>query len=110
MIDCAVFTPEDDDDTAAACSACGHPACEVCGEKHAVYGGTVCAGCIDLLDDDDQAHERELTDAARIGFEQAGGRAGLARNWDQWMAEGDTTGKRAVEGVGPVRPGEEPTT
>jgi hypothetical protein len=95
MIDCPAFTLEDDD-TAPACSACGHPACEVCEEKHAVYGGTVCAGCIDLLDKDDQAHERELTDAARIGFERAGGREGLTHVWDQW-------------GDGPTGSGEETT-
>lgn len=110
MIDCVAFTLEDDDDAAATCSACGHPACEVCEETHAVYGGTVCAGCIDVLDEDDQAHERELTDAARIGFERAGGREGLARVWDQWTAEGHATGKRADASAGPVRPGEETTT
>lgn len=82
MINCTAFTVTDDD--AGACDACGHSACEICEATHASYGGTVCAGCFDLLDDEDQEHERELADAARLGFERAGGREGLARVWDDW--------------------------
>jgi len=100
VIDCAAFSLDDDDDATPACSACGHPACEVCEETHAVYGGTVCTDYVDLLDEDDRAHERELTDAARIGFERAGRREELARVWDEFTAGAS---------AGPVRPDEEPT-